>query len=192
MIAELINSATFKKWVGPVVPDSTTRPYVFSELVPDGFEWIILAASATDSFPNNESVFLYAIGPDFARKQSDPPVLRPDIFTQVPISNQFNVPPIRRSAVQISKGSANFGQEQVCGNTVGGGEKGSVNLLTPWSRNRILPARWMLLAAQDVNGGGGSGYMTLEAMVIERPVEGALSKFQLAPHVGGGGLEAPA
>src|SRR5260370_12009056 len=95
MRASIFKRAEYKQWVGPI-NTTPVRPYVFSDPVPGGSFWIILAASAIDASPGNEVLWGVAIIPSF--QHSVPLVNQPEIFFDL-----NNGLPLKR-AVQASKG----------------------------------------------------------------------------------------
>jgi len=154
MKAAIFQRAEYREWRGPIVPDSTQRPYAFSDRVPKDKIWVVLAVSAKDNFPSNEAVWLYAVPPQASNAQS--------IFSPIKIANQSNVPPLL-AGVQLSKGGLSTSAEIISGTTPG---QASVDLLPISFRNFVLPPDWMLAVLQDQNGGGGSGSLSFSAMII--------------------------
>ena len=172
MNASLLQSAEYREYRGPGgIPDSTTRPYAFSEQVPLDKIWIILAASARDANQSGPSaLWLYAVPPNASDVVAGNavyfPVLRPGIFTGK-IANQFNSPPLV-AGVQLSKGGPSLTTKEMFVSE-SGNSAASVNLLTA---PVILPPRWMLTVMQDGNAGGGANFLvTLCLMILPLPVE---------------------
>lgn len=170
MNASLLQRAEYREYRGPAgIPDSTTRPYVFSEQVPADKIWMILAASARElngSLPS--ALWMYGVPPNpsdvSAGNAVFRPILRPGIFGP-PIANQFNTPPLV-AGVELSKGGLASGKEMVAESGSLGNQANScsVNLLPA---RVILPPRWMLTVMQDGNGGGASNMViTLSLMLI--------------------------
>src|SRR5689334_24848844 len=125
MRAEILSHAEFRQWSGPKTAVSPLRPYVFSDPVPEGQLWILIAASGLDTFPGSEAVWLYAIPPGFAFKSPTGPILRPDLFTGA----DGNAPPLK-GGVQLTKGGNNGAPEV----SVTAGINNSVNLVDFASR----------------------------------------------------------
>src|SRR5437773_10895243 len=113
--ASFYQRAEYKEWRGPAgIPDFTTRPYAFSELVPADKLWIILAASARDitSGGSPSALWLYAVPPPASYAAAGRfPILRPGIFG-APILNQFNTPPLI-AGVQLSKGGGTVATKEM-------------------------------------------------------------------------------
>jgi hypothetical protein len=165
MNAALMQRAEYRQYRGPVgIPDSTTRPYVFSEQVPADKIWLILAASAREvGGLAPTSLWLYAVPPNPSDVAAGNavyfPVLRPGVFTGK-IANQFNSPPLV-AGVQLSKGGPGGVTKEM---QIDNGSVNSVNFLLEWPV--IVPPRWMLTVMQDANGGGGSNMQAILSVMI--------------------------
>jgi hypothetical protein len=165
MNAAIMQRAEYRQFRGPVgIPDSTTRPYAFSEQVPNDKIWLLLAASAREvngSTPT--ALWLYAVPPNASDAAAGNavyfPILRPGIFGR-PIANQFNTPPLV-AGVQLSKGGPSLTtKEMQLDNTA----QNSVNFLLEWPV--IVPPRWMLTVMQDGNAGGASNMLAILSLMI--------------------------
>lgn len=175
MIASLMQSAEHREYRGPAgIPDSTTRPYAFSEEVPLDKVWVILAASARDfNQTGSAAIWLYAVPPPASDVAAGNavyfPILRSPLFTGK-IANQLNAPPLV-AGVQVSRGGPSIGTKEMLSGEAGSGQ-GSVNFLSAQGRPVILPPRWMLTVMQDGNAGGGSNMLvTLSLMILPLPVQ---------------------
>src|SRR5260370_22960924 len=151
MRASRLQRARYMNWTGPVVTNaSLNRPYVFSDPVPLGQKWIILAASAIDSLVSQEDLALYAILAPNATRNDAQSISRPDFLSFDGI-NTFNAPPVLRPSVLLSKGGtgAHLSNEMMSIPAVALIGGNSVNLLAPNYRNFALRSSWMLAVIQD-------------------------------------------
>ncbi len=158
MRASFLQNVEYKRWVGPQQPNSVFRQFAVSEPVPKGRIWIVLAASAIDTFPNNESLWLLLIPPPSSYLAG-----RPGFFADL-ISSDKNSPPVSQG-VQESLGGANNPENQ--GESVG--NKGYVNLLYGKFRRFVVPPEWCMAVLQAQNGGGSANdFISFSAMIIEQ------------------------
>src|SRR5258705_298882 len=137
--ASFYQRAEYKEWSGPAgIPDSTTRPYAFSDLVPADKIWLILAASAREVHPlATTALWLYGVPPPASDAAAGLfPILRPGIFGR-PIANQFNTPPLG-AGVQLSKGGPAIATKEMAVDNW----PNSINFLDGQSRPVVLPPRW--------------------------------------------------
>src|SRR5579859_1817041 len=155
MRASLLRNVEYKTWKGATVPDSTKRPFVISEPVPKGRIWIVLGVSGADNFPGNEALWLLTLPP--------PASYGGGIFGAT-IASQVNTPPLSQAA-QVSLGGQNLTTQQML---VFGQNANSVNLLCGKFRRFVLPPEWSMILLEDATGGGGQGFVTLNAMIIEQ------------------------
>src|SRR6266581_1135964 len=102
MRASLLQRARYMQWGGPQETNaSLNRPYAFSEPVPPRQKWIVLAASAIDSLPSDEDLYLYAILAPYVTGFGA--IFRSNFLSFDGI-NSFNGPPVLRPSVLLSKG----------------------------------------------------------------------------------------
>jgi hypothetical protein len=168
MNAALLQRAEYREYSGPAgIPDSTTRPYAFSEQVPRDKIWIILAASARDrNQTGSTALWLYAVPPNPSDAAAGNAVYSPLLHSPIflgKIANQVNAPPLV-AGVQLSRGGPGATTKEMLAAETGN-SLDSVNLLD--SVRPILPPRWMLTVMQDGNnGGGGNMLVTLSLMIL--------------------------
>jgi hypothetical protein len=165
MNACLIAQAEYRQWRGPSVPSAIYRPYAVSERVPDDKVWIVLAASlVVDTFPNNQVPSLYAVPPPasyLSRFNAAP--IEDGIFSDNP-GVEHNIPPLKGGVLLSRGGVAATTKEMLSANS-----QNTVNLL---QFRVILPPRWILVVAQDANGGGAFNFsITFCAMIIPVSVD---------------------
>src|SRR5260370_1612299 len=155
MRASVLQRAIYRQWIGPS-GFALFRPYAMSDVVPDGFFWIVLALSAWETFPDTAACWSFMVVPSFRTTPFNPQaILNPDFLAL------NNAPPVT-SSYQISKGATQPSPEVI----FKAGNSNSVNLLKRWLY--IRPGS-ILLALQITDGGGRPRLAVLTAMIIELP-----------------------
>ncbi|HEV2194190.1 MAG TPA: hypothetical protein VGR55_01310 [Candidatus Acidoferrum sp.] len=173
----------YRQWTGPFL-DSTRRLYVISEPVAKGWHWKLLQVSFWSSFPANEALYLFAIPPALARRISDFAQTDDGSFFSGTIGGVMYSPPLR-GAVLLSEGGPTTSPEILSGNA-GAQQDTSVNGLMRQKLYPVkfsLPGEWALLAYQSAPGGGGSGNLSLQAMILPVPDDNGEQPYKdlLAP-----------
>jgi hypothetical protein len=157
--ASLLSRAFYRQWKGPTVPSASFRPFAISDVVPDAQFWVILALSAYQTFPDTAACWGFSLIPTFRTTPYDPQsILAPDFLS--PTVVQANAPPVRVRSYQMSLGGTQPAPEVIFNN----GSSNSVNLLG--AKKFYLRPGWMLMGLHDINGGGGSGFLVLNAMIL--------------------------